>query len=39
MHLFGIKYVLVGIPEDIGPRANVGNGGAELGWQAFLSSS
>lgn len=34
---FGIKYVLVGIPEDIGPRANCGNGGSELGWQAFLS--
>lgn len=34
---FGIKYVLVGIPEDIGPRANLGNGGAELGWKAFLS--
>lgn len=33
---FGIKYVLVGINEDIGPRANCGQGGATLGWQAFL---
>ncbi|MEI5640360.1 MULTISPECIES: formimidoylglutamase [unclassified Pseudoalteromonas] len=33
---FGIRYVLVGIPEDIGPRANCGKGGSELGWQAFL---
>ncbi|HAT41731.1 MAG TPA: arginase [Rheinheimera sp.] len=33
----GCKYAIVGIPEDIGPRANLGNGGAELGFQAFLS--
>ena len=33
---FGIKYVLLGIREDIGPRANLGNGGAEDGWPAFL---
>ncbi|HEA16556.1 MAG TPA: arginase [Pseudoalteromonas prydzensis] len=33
---FGIKYVLLGICEDIGPRANLGNGGAADGWQAFL---
>ena len=33
----GGKFVLLGIPEDIGPRANCGGGGAELGWQAFLS--
>ncbi|WP_462155525.1 formimidoylglutamase [Pseudoalteromonas piscicida] len=33
---FGIRYVLLGIPEDIGPRANCGQGGAELGWRAFL---
>ncbi|CAM5208754.1 formimidoylglutamase [Alishewanella longhuensis] len=31
------QFVLLGIPEDIGPRANCGGGGAELGWQAFLS--
>lgn len=34
---FGIRYVLLGICEDIGPRANCGNGGAEDGWQAFLT--
>ena len=33
---FGIKYVLLGINEDIGPRANCGRGGATQGWQAFL---
>lgn len=32
----GGRFVLLGIPEDIGPRANCGGGGAELGWQAFL---
>ncbi|WP_416306473.1 formimidoylglutamase [Neptunicella sp. SCSIO 80796] len=33
----GFKFVLVGIPEDIGPRANLGKGGADKGWLAFLS--
>ncbi|CCQ10831.1 Formiminoglutamase [Pseudoalteromonas luteoviolacea B = ATCC 29581] len=33
---FGIRYVLVGICEDIGPRANCGLGGATEGWKAFL---
>lgn len=33
----GGQFVLLGIPEDLGPRANCGLGGAELGWQAFLS--
>ncbi len=33
---FGIKYVLLGICEDIGPRANLGNGGASDGWHAFI---
>ncbi|ESP94078.1 MULTISPECIES: formimidoylglutamase [Pseudoalteromonas] len=33
---FGIKYVLVAINEDIGPRGNCGNGGATDGWHAFL---
>ena len=32
----GALYVLLGIAEDIGPRANFGNGGADLGFQAFL---
>ena len=33
----GCRYVLLGIPEDIGPRANLGQGGADKGWQAFLA--
>lgn len=33
----GGQFVLLGIPEDIGPRANCGLPGATLGWQAFLS--
>lgn len=32
----GGQFVLLGIAESIGPRANMGHGGAELGWQAFL---
>ncbi|ETW01371.1 hypothetical protein H310_06921 [Aphanomyces invadans] len=32
----GVKYVIVGVPEDVGPRANFGNGGAALGFQSFL---
>lgn len=34
----GGKFVLLGIPEDIGPRANLGKGGADLGWHAFLNN-
>lgn len=32
------KYVLVGIPEDIGVRANIGIGGADTNWYPFLNS-
>jgi formiminoglutamase len=32
------KYVIVGIPEDIGVRANYGVGGADTAWLPFLSS-
>lgn len=32
------KYVLFGIPEDIGIRANMGIGGADTAWTPFLSS-
>ncbi len=32
------KYVLLGIPEDIGVRANYGVGGADTAWLPFLSS-
>jgi formiminoglutamase len=33
----GCRFVLLGVPEDIGPRANFGLGGADKGWQAFLT--
>lgn len=32
------KYVLIGIPEDIGVRANYGRAGTSKAWQAALSS-
>ncbi len=32
------KYVLVGIPEDIGVKANYGIGGADTVWNPFLES-
>ncbi|MCY7295703.1 arginase [Alteromonas sp. a30] len=33
---YSCRYALVGIPEDIGPRANLGFAGATGAWQAFL---
>ncbi|MDB5201116.1 MAG: arginase [Ferruginibacter sp.] len=32
------KYVLVGIPEDIGVKANLGIGGADTTWHPFLNA-
>ncbi len=32
------KFVLIGIPEDIGVRANQGVGGASKAWHSFLKS-
>ncbi len=32
------KYVVFGIPEDIGVKANNGKGGADSAWMPFLSS-
>lgn len=32
------KFVLLGIPEDIGVRANLGIGGAKTAWQATLKA-
>ncbi|OQR83700.1 arginase [Achlya hypogyna] len=32
----GAKFAILGVPEDVGPRANFGNDGADLGFQAFL---
>jgi formiminoglutamase len=34
----GVRYVVIGIPEDIGVRANGGRPGASEGWSAFLSA-
>ncbi|MBL4709979.1 MAG: formimidoylglutamase [Flavobacteriales bacterium] len=31
------QFVILGIPEDVGPRANCGKGGSDSAWQAFLS--
>jgi formiminoglutamase len=33
-----VKFVLIGIPEDIGPQANGGLPGARNAWSAFLKS-
>ena len=38
LHQSSAKYVIVGIPEDIGVRANYGKGGADTAWLPFLSS-
>ncbi len=38
MHQKSAKYVLVGIPEDIGVKANIGTGGADTNWYPFLHS-
>lgn len=32
------KYVLLGIPEDIGVKANYGNGGCDTSWMPFLQA-
>lgn len=32
----GARYAIIGIPEDIGPRANLGRPGADKSWEAFL---
>lgn len=32
----GSRFAVLGIPEDVGPRANLGRGGANSGWNSFL---
>ena len=32
------KYVLIGVPEDIGVKANLGAGGADTNWYPFLNA-
>jgi formiminoglutamase len=36
--LDGAHYAVLGVPEDIGPRANFGRGGADGAWPAYLES-
>ena len=31
-----LRFAIVGVPEDIGVRANLGRAGARDGWAAFL---
>jgi len=31
-------YIIIGVPEDIGVKANLGNGGADSSWFPFLDS-
>ena len=38
LHQPSIKYVLFGMPEDIGVKANNGMGGADSAWEPFLKS-
>lgn len=33
---FGMRFVLIGVCEDIGPKSNLGKGGSEHAWPAFL---
>lgn len=32
-----IEYLILGLPEDIGPRANCGNSGSLNSWEAFIT--
>ena len=34
----GVKFVIFGVEESIGPRANMGRGGSERAWFSFLNS-
>lgn len=38
MQQVSAKYVLVGIPEDIGVKGNLGKGGADTNWLPFLGA-
>lgn len=33
---FGMRFVIIGVCEDIGPKSNLGKGGSEHAWPAFL---
>lgn len=32
------KYVILGVEEDLGPKANLGNRGSNKGWESFFTS-
>ena len=32
------RYIIIGVPEDIGVRANLGVGGADTAWVSFLNA-
>lgn len=34
----GVRYVLIGVPESVGPLANHGDSGAQNAWEPFLVS-
>ena len=34
----GVKFVLFGVEESVGPRANLGNSGSEKAWESFIKS-
>lgn len=34
----GARFGILGVPEDVGPRANCGRGGAHTAWPSFLAS-
>lgn len=38
LHSSNAKFVIIGIPEDIGVKANYGTGGTDTAWVPFLSS-
>lgn len=38
LHTAQVRYVLLGIPEDIGVKGNMGIGGTDSLWHAFLSA-
>lgn len=38
LYTTGVRYAVLGIPEDIGPRANAGRGGSTGAWEAFLAT-
>jgi formiminoglutamase len=38
LHSMAARYVLIGVPEDIGIKANAGIGGADTAWLPFLQA-